>query len=403
MKYRFGLFATAGAIALTALPACDSVSGRGSVASDTVRIALFNVRELSLTKLDEVDATGKGQNPQLLAAADIVHRISPDILVLNEVDHGEGDENLDLPARLFRDRYLERDGAGLGLRYSFAAPNNTGRLSGLDLDNDGHVATTRDIGTRAYGNDSWGYGEYPGQYSIAVLSRYPFQRDLVRTFQTFLWRDLPGNHLPTDWYPPEIAERLRLSSKSHQDVVVRIGGSLLHLLLSHPTPPVFDGDEDRNGRRNFDEIGFWALYLDGDQELTDDKGNSGGLPEGHPFVIAGDLNAQPAGEEPVYNGMPAISQLLGHPRIQDSGPRLTSLGALGDRKSGPPDFWERGTADFGDGARVDYLLPSSDLRILDGGVFWPAETRHPPWHRSALLASDHRLIWLDLEIQRVER
>ena len=54
---------------------------------------------------------------------------------------------------------------------------------------------------------------------------------------------------------------LPLSSKSHWDVPVRIGNVTLHLLASHPTPPAFDGAEDRNGRRNHDEIRFWSDYL----------------------------------------------------------------------------------------------------------------------------------------------
>jgi hypothetical protein len=35
----------------------------------------------------------------------------------------------------------------------------------------------------------------------------------------------------------------------------------VHFLVSHSTLPVFDGPEDRNGRRNFDEIRFWADYI----------------------------------------------------------------------------------------------------------------------------------------------
>jgi hypothetical protein len=34
----------------------------------------------------------------------------------------------------------------------------------------------------------------------------------------------------------------------------RIGESVLHVLVSHPTPPSFDGAEDRNGRRNHDDV-----------------------------------------------------------------------------------------------------------------------------------------------------
>ena len=53
----------------------------------------------------------------------------------------------------------------------------------------------------------------------------------------------------------------RLSSKSHWDVPIRIGRETVHFLVSHPTPPVFDGPEDRNGTRNHDEIRFWADYV----------------------------------------------------------------------------------------------------------------------------------------------
>ena len=35
----------------------------------------------------------------------------------------------------------------------------------------------------------------------------------------------------------------------------------MHLLVAHPTPPTFDGAEDRNGTRNHDEIRFWADYV----------------------------------------------------------------------------------------------------------------------------------------------
>jgi hypothetical protein len=46
---------------------------------------------------------------------------------------------------------------------------------------------------------------------------------------------------------PEELEVFRLSSKSHWDVPIVIGRKTVHFLVSHPTPPVFDGPEDRNG------------------------------------------------------------------------------------------------------------------------------------------------------------
>ena len=39
-------------------------------------------------------------------------------------------------------------------------------------------------------------------------------------------------------------EVFRLSSKSHWDVPLRVGGEVVHFLVSHPTPPVFDGPDD---------------------------------------------------------------------------------------------------------------------------------------------------------------
>ena len=71
---------------------------------------------------------------------------------------------------------------------------------------------------------------------------------------------------------------MRLSSKSHWDVPVTVGAHTVHVLASHPTPPTFDGPEDRNGRRNHDEIRFWADYISSLRSgyIVDDAGRRGG-------------------------------------------------------------------------------------------------------------------------------
>ena len=83
-----------------------------------------------------------------------------------------------------------------------------------------------------------------------------------------------------------VAAQLRLSSKTHADVGVAVptvdgGFREVRVLISHPTPPVFDGPEDRNGRRNRDEIRFWSIHLDRPEAA------------GVPAVLLGDLNADP--------------------------------------------------------------------------------------------------------------
>ncbi len=114
-------------------------------------------------------------------------------------------------------------------------------------------------------------------------------------------------------------------------------------------------------------------------------------------MIVGDLNARPGDtENPSYDGGPAIEQLLGHPAVQDSGSWTISAGGLAGREPGPPHFWERATTGFAEGARIDYVLPSTGLEVLGGGVMWPDPAEDPEGEARALKASDHRLVWIDL-------
>jgi hypothetical protein len=324
--------------------------------------------------------------------------VRPDVLVLQEIDAPPDDPGA--VAGAFVAAYLTP--AGLDFPHRFAAPSNTGRLSGFDLDNDGRVAGEADRGSRAWGDDSFGFGTYPGQYGMAVVSRLPLAADRARTFRDFLWRQLPGHHVPNGFYSPEELAVLPLSSKSHWDLPVEVAGRPLHLLISHPTPPVFDGDEDRNGRRNFDEIAFWLRYLEGSPALVDDRGRRGGLAPDALFVLAGDLNADPLRPATVIDGTTAIDQLLAHPLLLDPGDVLVSEGARRHGRGGE-SLPEQVTADFAGGMRVDYLLPSRRLAVVDGGVFWPAPETDPQGHRLALEASDHRLLWLDLQVPAVSK
>jgi endonuclease/exonuclease/phosphatase family metal-dependent hydrolase len=376
--------------------ACSSETPEAPAEERVVRIAVFNVRELSTEKLHEVDDAGVGQNEQLLAAARIVQRVRPEVLVLQEIDHDyeSVQQGLELNAGRFLTAYLGRGEAPIDYPFLFVEPCNTGILSGIDLDGDGVVAGAEHLNTRTFGGDCYGWGTYPGQYSMALFSQVPIVAEKARTFRKFLWKDLPGHHLPTDFYSAEAVEVLRLSSKSHWDVPVRVEERTLRLWISHPTPSGFDGDEDRNGRRNFDEIKFWVSYLEDEPALYDDRGAGGGYRAEHPFVILGDLNADPDQAFSLYDGMRPIEQLLRHPRIQD--PTPSSRGAAATSASSEASHPERHTAVFRDGLRVDYVLPSAGLEVLDSGVFWPAAEEDPEGHELADRASDHRMVWVDV-------
>lgn len=371
--------------------------------AESVRFATFNASLNRGVEGELVADLSTPDDPQARNVAETIQRVDPDVVLINEFDYAPA------AVDLFRDNYLEvsQNGAApVEFPYAFIAPVNTGVPSGFDLNNNGQVGG---------GDDAYGFGLFPGQYGMVVYSKYPIDTTGVRTFQHFLWKDMPGALLPddpttaapADWYSPEEQAVFRLSSKSHWDLPIEIGDRTVHFLVSHPTPPTFDGAEDRNGTRNHDEIRFWADYVSGparSRYVYDDAGVRGGLRPGSSFVIAGDQNADPQDGDSVDD---AVLQLLDHPQVNSrfapssaGAPEAAVLqGGANTTQTGDPNL---DTADFADGApgnlRVDYVLPSRRLKVLGGGVFWPA-TSDPLYRLTGAYpfpTSDHRMVWLDV-------
>ena len=369
------------------------------VYAETVRVATFNVSmeasnyqpqgasehsgEVLLTLLES------GEHPQIRNIAEIIQRVAPDIILLNEFDYYPN--SIPTAAALFVRNYLNKSQQGqqaIDYPYQFTAPVNTGVASPFDLDNNGEK--TGNAG------DAYGWGMYPGQYGMALLSRYPIDVAAVRTFQHFLWQDMPGALQITQpnsgepWFTPQEWAAVRLSSKSHWDIPLTINGKKLHILAMHPTPPTFDGPEDRNGKRNHDEIRLMADYLSPERAdyIYDDKGNKGGF-DGQRFVLAGDFNAADIGDK-YRPGV--IEQLTEHPLVNSS----VIPQSDGGSESAEQPYSSRFTAYWG--ARADYVLPSrKGLTVQGGGVFWPVKAS--PLNRlvkDRQSSSDHRLVWMDV-------
>jgi 3-phytase len=383
---------------------------------DDVRFATFNASLNRNFEGELVQDLSTPNDPQFRNVAEIIQRVRPDVLLVNELDFVAGGEAL----RLFQRNYLSVSQHGarpIHFDHRFVAPSNTGIPTGKDLNNNGQIVTTP--GAPGYGDDSYGFGEFPGKFGLGVLSRLPIDTRRVRTFQLFRWKDMPGNLIPQPFYSPDEVDILRLSSKTHADVPIKVGrGETVHFLVSHPTPPVFDGAEDRNGRRNFDEIRFWADYVSPlrSRYIYDDRGRRGGLRFGERFVIAGDQNSDPLDGDSVPG---AIQQLLDHPLVNSrdaptspGGPQQAALqgGANANHRSDP----RFDTADFADTApgnlRADYVLPDRRTDIERSFVFWPLNT-DPLFplvglFNPALLpdgngfpSSDHRLVAVDVELK----
>ena len=285
-----------------------------------------------------------------------------------------------------------------------AAPASLSGCVYADLNNNGHAVTT--VGSSGYADDALGFGDFPGQHAIALFSKYPILDSQIRSFQFFKWKDMPGNLLTNDaalstYYSADEQAALRLSSKNHLDVPIDINGRVIHFLLSHPTPPVFDSVEDRNGKRNHDEIRFWRDYITpgSGNYIYDDTGHSGGLSPSSSFIILGDMNADPIDGDSFDH---SIDQLLSSPLINTSqiptslgGPQQALLLGRNNRNQlGNPAFDTGDFNDFGPGnLRSDYILPWADLTILDSGIFWPLNS-DPLF--PLVSASDHRLVWMSI-------
>lgn len=365
-------------------------------AETTIRIATMNVSLYGDSVGQVVTRLSSGADAQAIRLAQVIRSVRPDILLLCEVDHEPDGATLNA----FADQYLGVDSLSVGgedsqpidYPHRWSIPTNTGVLAGMDLDDDGRESLPA---------DAWGFGNYPGQYAMSVLSRFPIDRDAIRTFQRYRWSTLPGALKPVDlktgtpYYSDAVWASLRLSSKNHADVPIKVPmGTMnetaginqvqtIHLLASHPTPPVFDGAEDRNGKRNHDEIRFWNDYISVPEAgfLVDDSGATGGLPAQASFVIAGDLNSDPEQGDSLQS---AIIGLIQHPRVRDTRPQSPGHGIA--------------TALFGRRqVRVDYVLPSRDLNTTDSGVVWPVDGE-PLAH--AVGATDHRMVWIDVKLSQ---
>lgn len=366
----------AACLALGVALACAGVSR----AADTLRVATYNA-DLSRSGPGLLLRDILAEDTQVTSAARVIARVRPDILLITKFDFDYDQVALSAFAELLaaRDtRYPHR----------FALLPNTGMRTGRDMDGDGRRATP---------DDAQGWGRFAGEAGMAVLSRLPIAAQQARDFSDFLWRDLPDSLINAGPTPPAPARAIqRLSTTGHWDVPVRLpDGRRLNLLAFYATPPVFGGDGKINARRNHDEVRFWSLLLDGRLPFA---------PPEPPFVILGDSNLDPNDGD----GMnAAMRRLLDHPALQDprplgAGGAAADDGPLNAAHTGDPalDTTHWPQSDGPGNLRVDYVLPSADLEVVDAGVFWPApgSPQHALLGRGEAAASRHRLVWVDIAL-----
>ena len=312
--------------------------------SQTLRIATYQT---------ELQARGpalllrdiKRETDEVMARVALIKQANPDVLILQGIDW-------DYDARA-----LTALNAHLGFDHMFTSLPNAGMATGLDMDGDGQLGQPR---------DAQGYGRFAGHGGVAVLSKRPIVGPVI-DLSDLLWRDLPDADLPT--YPdgaPFPSARAqaaqRLSSQVHW--IVPFDGFTLATFAA--TPPIFDGDEDRNGKRNADEIRLWAHLLDGrlDAALAERGAPNGGASMSQSFILAGLFNLDPSKGS-------LMGQMFARADLQDAAPTAH-------------------TAEFRNAyrLRLSYVLASPDITPRSSGVLWPPDGM-----------GRHGLVWADVTLR----
>ncbi|MFT5383913.1 MAG: endonuclease/exonuclease/phosphatase family metal-dependent hydrolase, partial [Saprospiraceae bacterium] len=333
------------------LLSCNTKMPKTSTSAQSLRFASYNVSLFRSEQGGLAIDLNSGRDTQIQNVAAVIQHVNPDVIALMEFDYDPSGALLEA----FQKNYLgigQQGEQAISFSYKLSISSNTGVLSGFDYNNDGKIALPE---------DGFGFGRYEGQYAFAILSKYPIDKKNIRSFQKMIWSAMPGAKRPmnedgTSYYDDDEWAAFRVSSKNHIDIpIITSGDKTVHVILAHPTPPVFDGPEDRNGLRNYDEIRLLKDYISNATYLVDDKGRKGGLAAGESFVIMGDLNADPIDGDS-YPG--AINQLLEYPGINTE---VTTGSHIPQSNGGK--LYNRSKGDKGDpafdsaffGKRIDYV------------------------------------------------
>lgn len=353
-------------------------------ADGDLRVATLNA-EITGSSVDDVlDDLDGGGDAEAQTVAETAQLNAPDVLVITGISYDE-DEKI---AETFNEQYLARSQSGadpLDYPYVYTGETNSGLDSGADLDGDGQIGGA---------GDAFGYGNYTGEHSMAIFSTQPIVTDEVRTFQSFLWDDMPDNDMPEGDYSEVERSIMRLACATVWDVPVETeDGDHLHLVAM--TKPVIGGDVEVDVNRGNDQRRLLADYVSGDGwYIYDDDGEEGGLNPGDDFLVVG----QPANKMPDVDEDLAI--LLDSPFLQDPEPEAVTEQPLTSRPgaAGGSDSEATRSVPGGQDVRASYALPSNTMSVSDSGVFWPGrgEFGFDLVDPAQDTSPENRLVWVDL-------
>ena len=351
---------------------------------DDLRVATMSA-DLTGASTEEVLADLRDGLPEARTVAETVQINAPEVLVLTGVSTDEYGEI----AETLNEDYLSVSQNGqepLDYPHVFTTETNSGMDSGADLDGDGVIGGP---------GDTIGYGEYPGHYGTVIFSKHPIEEDQVRTFQEFLWDDMPENSMEEDEFSELERSILRLSTGSLWDVPIRVDGEHVHLVASSVALP--EDREDVDTARGGDERRMVEDFVSGNGwYLYDDEGQQGPLIPGTRFVLLG----QPMSPHGLEDEAEDLDSLLSSYVLQDTEPAVITDQPVGERVGAEHGTDESATraVPSGTDVRSSYALPAAMLDVSGSGVFWPGEGEYgyELVDPEAPHSPDDRLVWLDV-------
>lgn len=372
----------------------DAGAADTQAAPTSIRIGQFNLREMATPKL-VADA-----HPQVDSAATIIGRFAPDIVNINEIQFDiVNTPSTGLPGAPATTKPGTFDqGAQNARRLADRIEAKTGVAYPETIHFFGNSGM-RWKGANPANSDSFvlrGWGEWPGRFNTAILSKHAILKDEARVIVDFHWQDLPDNMLAQMKKDTglDLPDGFPLFEKSLNLVPVDVKGTKVWLVLLHPTAPVYD---PINKYRNHDELHALSLFLQGKLPGVDP------LPDGSKFVVIGDFNADPDGDG---DGVPgAIAQVIDLPILSPKPfPRgagnhgkvpeeNTYCGGCGEDDAGPP-------ADISQSLQLhlDYILPSANTGGVTGGAIFFPERSATDDFGLACRASDHMFTYVDVKL-----
>ena len=159
----------------------DNATPQSTADQRTIRVATYNTSLFRRADGELISDLESGTHEQAKKIAEVIQRVRPDVMLCNEFDYDEAGR----AAKLFQEKYLAVSQNGLEpIQFAdyYIGPVNTGRPSGIDLNQNGSSddLTTPSVTAPTKANTA-----------CSVLSRFSIDDEFVRTFQTFLWRDMP--------------------------------------------------------------------------------------------------------------------------------------------------------------------------------------------------------------------